>query len=68
MSAMLSAMEKRTYRLPSGVIEVVRVGVDGLALNLVGPATVVTQTTGGGVDISLGHEDRLAIVERLDRS
>lgn len=67
MSAMMTTREKVTYRLPSGVVEMVGVGVDGLALNLVGPATVVTQTTGGGVDISLGHEDRLAIVERLDR-
>lgn len=55
-----------THGLPPGVIEVIRVGIDRLALDLVGPAAVVAKTAGSCVDIGLGHDDGLAVVERLD--
>lgn len=47
-------------------MEHIRGDVDGLALDLVGPAAVVPQAAGDGADVALGHGKRLAIVERLD--
>lgn len=55
-----------TYGLLAGVVEHVGGNVDGLALNLVGPATVVTDAGGNGADIALGHGDGLAVVKGLD--
>ena len=49
-------------------MEHVRRDVDGLALDLVGPAAVVPQAASDGADVSPGHGDGLAIVERLDGS
>lgn len=40
--------------------------VNGLALNLVGPAAVVSDAGSDGANVTLGHGDGLAIVERLD--
>lgn len=42
------------------------VGVDNLALNLVGPAGVVVEGTNAHADIDLGHGDSLAVVESLN--
>lgn len=42
------------------------VGVDNLALNLVGPAGVVVEGTSSHADINLGHGDGLSVVESLD--
>ena len=52
--------------LLADVVEGVRGGVDGLALNLVGPTAVVAQAAGAHADVDLGHVDGLAVVERLD--
>lgn len=50
------------------VVEVVWVGIDDLALDLVGPAGVVVEATRGHADIDLGHGDSLAVVKSLDGS
>jgi hypothetical protein len=60
--------EARTYRLLTRVGKGVRVGVDGLSLDLVRPSSVVTETARRETDVALGQHDRLAIVERLDSS
>lgn len=55
-----------TYRLVSGVVEHVGGNVKGLSLNLVGPATVVSDASNNSADIASGHGDGLAVVQRLD--
>jgi len=42
------------------------IGLDDLALNLVCPSTVVSQTSSAQADISLGHAEGLAIVQGFD--
>lgn len=44
----------------------VRGYVNGLALDLVGPTTVVPKAAGDGTDVTLGHRNGLSVVERLD--
>jgi hypothetical protein len=44
------------------------VGVDDLALNLVGPSTVVSQASGNGCDITLGQCNCLSVIQRLNSS
>lgn len=44
------------------------VGVNDLALNLVGPSSVVPQAPGSSGNITLGHGDGLAVVEGLNSS
>ena len=57
----------RTYGLLADVVEAVGCCVDDLALNLVGPSSVVPQATSGGGNIDvLGHAEGLAVVESLD--
>lgn len=55
-----------TYGLGAGVGECVGVDIDGLALDLVGPAGVVTKGVDGHGHVAAGHGDGLAVVERLD--
>lgn len=50
----------------AGVVDHLRVRVDDLAVDLVRPAAVVAQATGGGGDVTLGHGDSLAVVEGFD--
>lgn len=44
------------------------VNIVGLALDLVGPTTVVPYATDNGAQITAGHVDGLSIVERLNGS
>lgn len=44
----------------------VRGNVDGLALDLVGPTTVVAQAADNSANITLGHGNGLAVIEGLD--
>lgn len=46
----------------------VRGNVNGLALDLVGPSTVVSDAPSNGANVSLGHGDGLSIIEGLDSS
>lgn len=62
----LGFMKWPTYGLGTGVVEHVRGNVDGLALDLVGPATVVADALDDGAEVALGHGDGLAIVQGLD--
>jgi hypothetical protein len=55
-----------TYRLLAGVVEHVGGNVQRLALDLVGPATVVADASNDGANVAPGHGDGLAIVQRLD--
>lgn len=55
-----------TYRLGAGVVEHVGGDVNGLAVNLVGPSTVVADARNNGTNIATGHGDGLSVVERLD--
>ena len=57
-----------TNGLVAGVGQSLRVGVDGLAGNLVGPAAVVAQAVGGVGNVHLGHGHGLTIVKSLDGS
>lgn len=57
-----------TNSLGAGVVEHVGGDVDGLALDLVGPATVVAQAGNNGTDVAAGHGNGLAVVERLNGS
>ena len=57
----------RTYGLLADVVECVGCCVDNLALNLVGPTSVVPQTPSSSCYIDvLGHAESLAVVEGLD--
>jgi hypothetical protein len=47
-------------------VEHVRVDINRLALDLVGPAAVVPDAADDSTDVAAGHGDGLAIVERLD--
>lgn len=42
--------------------------VDGLAFNLVGPSSVVSDAASNGANVTLSHGDGLAIVKRLNGS
>lgn len=55
-----------TDGLVAGVGEGLRVLVNGLTGDLVGPATVVAQAAGGSGNIALGHGDGLAVVQSLN--
>ena len=57
-----------TNGLMAGVGQSLGVGVNGLAGDLVGPATVVAQAVGGVANIQLGHGHGLTIVKGLDGS
>ena len=59
---------RSTHWLLADVVEGVRCGVNNLALDLVGPSTVVSQaaSAAGHVDI-LGHAESFAIVQSLNR-
>ena len=48
------------------VVEGIWAGVGNLALNLVGPAAVVSQAASRHADIDLGHVGGLAVIERFD--
>jgi len=58
-----------TNRLLADVVECVGCCVDDLALDLIGPTSVVPQTSSGSryIDV-LGHAEGLAVVEGLDSS
>ena len=55
-----------THGLETGVGEGVGVGIDGLALDLVGVAGVVAEAADDGTDVTLRHGDGLAVVQGLD--
>lgn len=57
----------RTYGLLADVVECVGCRIDNLALNLVGPTSVVPQTSSSSCYIDvLSHAEGLAVVESLD--
>lgn len=47
-------------------MEHVRGNINGLSLDLVGPATIVSQAANNGADITTGVGDGLSVVERLN--
>lgn len=55
-----------TYRLGSGVVEHLGSNIDRLALDLVGPTTVVSEAANNGANIATGVGNRLSVVERLN--
>ena len=59
---------KVTYRLLASVCESVGISVDSLALDLVGPSTIVTETASSQTNVDLCHRQRLSVVETFDRS
>lgn len=68
MKATADVRERASYRLLAGVVHHAGVDIDGLALDLVGPSTVVADAANDGANITAGHVDGLAVVERLDSS
>ena len=52
--------------LVAGVGQRVGVGVDDLAVDLVGPAAVVSEAAGGVGDVGQGHGQRLSVVQSLN--
>lgn len=57
-----------TNGLVAGVGKRLRVGINGLAVNLIGPATVVAKTAGGASNVDLSHGEGLAVVKGFDSS
>lgn len=57
-----------TYRLVLGVDHVVGVNVNSLAVNLVGPATIVSDACADKLEFSSGQGDGLAVVVTLNGS
>lgn len=57
---------KSTYGLGSGVVEHVGLDIDGLSLDLVGPAGIVSESANDGGNIATGVVDGLSVVERLN--
>jgi hypothetical protein len=55
-----------TYGLGSGVVEHLGSNINGLALDLVGPTTVVSEAANNSTDIATGVGDGLSVVERLN--
>lgn len=55
-----------TYRLLSRIGERLWVGINGLALNLVGPAAIVSEAAHTRANVNFGHAESLAIVQSLD--
>lgn len=64
----ISSIATVTYRFLSNVVECLIASVNHLALNLVRPATIVSQAAHASADVALCHRDGLAIVQRLDCS
>lgn len=54
------------YGFLACVCECIGVGVDDLALNLVGPASIVSQTASNHADVDLCHSNGLSVVERFN--
>jgi hypothetical protein len=52
----------------SCVGEGIWVGIDNFALNLIGPATIVSQAASNHGNINLCHSNGLSVVERLNSS
>lgn len=65
----MSRRQGLTYGLLADVVELVGCSIDDLALNLVGPAAIVSQaaSAAGNIDV-LGHAEGLAVVQCLDCS
>lgn len=57
---------RAAYWLFLGVVERVCGRIDDLALNLVCPATVISERTSASSNITLGHGDGLSIIQRLN--
>lgn len=57
----------QTYGLWSGVVKHVGGNVDSPALDLVGPSTIVSDAASNSTNVTPGHGNGLAIVERLYR-
>lgn len=55
-----------TYGLGSGVVEHIGSNINGLALDLVGPTTVVSEAANNSTDITTGVGDGLSVVKRLN--
>lgn len=55
-----------TNGLVAGVGKSLRVGVNGLAVDLVGPSGVVADTANSHTQVHLGHGEGLAVVQGLD--
>lgn len=55
-----------TNGLVAGVGESLGVGVDGLTVDLVGPASVVADTANSHTQVNLGHGEGLAVVQGLN--
>ena len=55
-----------TYWFLSRVAERLRVCVNSLSLNLVCPATIVSETAYAQVEVRLSHAEGFAVIQRLD--
>lgn len=58
--------DRQAHRFLLNIVESVGVRIHDLALNLVRPATIISQAAGAHANIDLGHTERLAIVQRLN--
>jgi hypothetical protein len=63
-----SLLDDATYRFRAGIVEHVRSNVNGLALNLVGPPSIVSEAANNSTNIAPGHGDGFAIVQRFHGS
>jgi len=60
------SVRNRTYRLLSSVVQHIRGDINSLALDLVGPSTVVTDGSNYSTHVTPGIGNGLAVIERLD--
>jgi hypothetical protein len=60
------SVRNRTYRFLSSVAKHIRGNINSLALDLVGPSTVVTDGSNYSAHVAPGIGDGLAVIERLD--
>lgn len=61
-------MRVATHRLLADQVEHVGGNIESLALNLVGPASIVAEAADDGTNVALGEGDGLAIVQGFDGS
>lgn len=64
---MHSKQNREAYRLPLSIVELLRARVNGTALDLVGPSSIVPETVNSFANVAPRTVDGLSVVHRLNR-
>lgn len=62
----MAALTDVTYGFFACVVEHIRGNIQSPALDLISPATIISDAADNSPDIAVGHADSLSIVQRLD--